>query len=54
MKDKIETLQEICTDLHDKHGLTDEVLSLQVAINKLRHKHDLSDNTNRIHENYVQ
>ena len=54
MKDKIETLQKICNELHEEFGLTDELLELQVVINKLRHKHDLSDNTNRIHENYVQ
>lgn len=54
MKDKIETLQEICTELHDEHGLTDEVLSLQVTINKLRHKHNVSDQSNRLHETYVQ
>lgn len=54
MQDRINQLQEICNSLYEEHGLTDEVLSLQVAINKLRHKHDLSDNTNRIHENYVQ
>lgn len=54
MKDKIEALQEICNDLHDEHGLTDEVLSLQVTINKLRHKHNVSDKSNRLHETYVQ
>ena len=54
MKDKIETLQKICNELHEEFGLTDELLELQVVINKLRHKHDLSDNTNRLHENYVQ
>ena len=54
MKDKIETLQEICNDLHDEHGLTDEVLSLQVTINKLRHKHDITDESQKVYENFVQ
>ena len=54
MKDKLDKLQEICTDLHDKHGLTDEVLSLQVTINKLKHKHNISDEKNKVYENYVQ
>ena len=54
MKDKIETLQKICAELHDEHGLTDEVLSLQVTINKLRHKHNVSDKSNALHETYVQ
>ena len=54
MKDKIETLQEICNDLHEEYGLTDEILELQVVINKLRHKHNVSDKSNRLHETYVQ
>ena len=54
MQDKINQLQEICNSLYDEHGLTDEVLSLQVAINKLRHKHDVSDTSNQVHETYVQ
>ena len=54
MKDKIKTLQEICNELHNKQGLTDGVLDLQIAINKLRHKHNISDESNRIFENYVQ
>ena len=54
MQDKINQLQEVCNSLYDEHGLTDEVLSLQVAINKLRHKHDVSDTSNQLHENYVQ
>lgn len=54
MKDKIETLQEICNELHDKQGLNDGVLDLQIAINKLRNKHNISDESNRVFENYVQ
>ena len=54
MKDKIETLQEICNELHDKQGLTDGVLDLQIAINKMRHKHNISDEKNKVFENYVQ
>ena len=54
MKDKIETLQEICTELHEKQGLTDGVLDLQIAINKLRHKHNISDEKNKVYKNYVQ
>ena len=48
MKDKIETLQEICNELYAKQGLTDGVLDLQIAINKLRHKHNISDEKNRV------
>ena len=35
-------------------GLTDEVLDLQLEINQLRHKHDISDSSNRVYENFVQ
>ena len=54
MQDKIETLQKICNELYEEQGLTDEILELQVVINKLRHKHDISDQSNRLHKTYVQ
>ena len=54
MKVKIETLQEICNELYAKQGLTDGVLDLQIAINKIRHKYNISDESNRVFENYVQ
>ena len=54
MKAKIETLQTICNELHEEHGLTDEVISLQVSINKLRHEHDISDESNAVYGTYVQ
>ena len=54
MKDKLDTLQEICTELHDKYGLTNEVLDLQIVINRLKHKHNISDETNKVYKNYVQ
>lgn len=54
MQDKIETLQKICNELHEEYGLTDEILELQVVINKLRHKHNVSDKSNALHETYVQ
>lgn len=54
MNDKIKELQAICDELHAEYGLTDEILSLQVVINKLRHKHCISDKTNRQYETYVQ
>ena len=54
MQDKIEALQEICNELYEEQGLADEILELQVVINKLRHKHDISDKSNRLYETYVQ
>lgn len=38
----------------EKDGLTDEVFNLQLEINQLRHKHNISDESNRVFENYVQ
>lgn len=54
MKVKLETMQELCDELYEKDGLTDEVLDLQVKINELRHEHDISDERHRIYENWVQ
>ena len=39
----VETLQEECNRLYDKHGLDDAILSLQVYINQHRHEHDIMD-----------
>lgn len=39
---------------YEKEGLTDEVLDMQLEINKLRHEHNLSDKTNQINDNFVQ
>lgn len=36
-------LQEINNDLYRKHGLTDEVLDLQVYINKKRNEYNIVD-----------
>ena len=39
---------------YEREGLTDEVLDAQVALNIERHEHDISDETKRVHDNYVQ
>ena len=39
---------------YEREGLTDEVLDAQVALNMERHEHDISDETKRIHDKYVQ
>lgn len=54
MKDKLAKMQEEVDKLYEKHGLTDDVLDKQLEINRLRHKYDISDESNRIHGNYVQ
>ena len=37
-----------------KEGLTDEVFNAQLEINKMRHKHNISDSSKSIFENFVQ
>ena len=54
MKVELETMQELCNELYEKDGLTDEVLDLQLQINKLRHEHDVTDKNSKIYKNYVQ
>ena len=33
---------------------SDELLEKQVELNQLRHKHNISDRSKRVHDNYVQ
>ena len=54
MEEKLAKMQKEVDKLYDKHGLTDEVLDKQLEINKLRHEHDISDKSNRVHKSYVQ
>lgn len=53
-KIQIKNLQRQVDKQYEKEGLTDEVLDKQLEVNKLRHKHNISDESNRLHENYVQ
>lgn len=39
----IETVQEYCNQVYDAVGFNDELLELQVYINKLRNKYDVTD-----------
>ena len=54
MKEKIDQLQSICTELYKEYGLTEEVLDLQTAINKFRHRFNITDESERINDNFVQ
>lgn len=54
MEEKLAKMQKEVDKLYDENGLTDEVLDKQIEINKLRHKHDISDKTNRVNGSYVQ
>lgn len=48
------TLQNVCNELYETYGATEEVIDLQVAINKLRHKHNVTDKSELLFEEFVQ
>lgn len=54
MEEHLAKKQKEVDELYEKHGLTDEVLDKQIAINKLRHAHDIVDESEKVHEDYVQ
>ena len=54
MKEHLKRKQEELNELFRKDGLTDEVLDKQIAINKLRHAHDIPDESEKVYEDYVQ
>lgn len=54
MEEKLRKKQDEVDKLYEKDGLTDEVLDKQIEINKLRHKHDISDKESQVYKEYVQ
>jgi len=54
MEEHLKRKQEEVDELYEEHGLTDEVLDKQIAINKLRHAHDIPDESEKVYEDYVQ
>ena len=54
MEEHLAKKQKEVNELFEKDGLTDEVLDKQITINKLRNAHDIPDETEKTHENYVQ
>lgn len=46
MEEHLKKKQEEVNQLYEEYGLTDEVLDKQIAINKLRHAHDITDRSN--------
>ena len=54
MEDKIKKLQLECDELFKVNGLTDEVLDLQLKINKLKHEHDIVLEEDKLFEDFVQ
>ena len=45
----VEAIQEICNNIYEKTGFTDEILDLQVYINQLRAEYDITDPREIIH-----
>lgn len=45
LKECLKILQEQNNKLYEAYGSTDEIIDLQVAINKLRSKYNISDET---------
>jgi len=48
------TLQNINNELYETYGATEEIIDLQIAINKLRHKHNITDKSELLHETFAQ
>ncbi|MBR0059609.1 MAG: hypothetical protein IJP99_09800 [Methanobrevibacter sp.] len=47
-------LQDVNNELYENYGATEEIIDLQIAINKLRHKHNITDKSEQIHKTFVQ
>lgn len=54
MEEHLKKKQEEVDQLYEEHGLTDEILDKQIAINTLRHAHDITDKSNCVNGRYVQ
>ena len=52
-KELLERQEKLNKEFEEK-GLTDELLDAQLEINRLRHEHDIPDETNQVHEEFVQ
>lgn len=54
LKTSFDNLQSEANKLYEAYGATDNIIGLQVSINKLRHEHNLCDKSECLHEEYVQ
>ena len=50
----LKLLHQECNTLYENYGATDEVISLQVAINSFRHKFNIVDDSEKIYDDFVQ
>lgn len=51
---KLDKQQKEVDELYAKEGLTDEVLTKQTEINRIRHEKNITDKSQRIYKNFVQ
>ena len=54
LKNSLEERQKELNKKYEEQGLTDEILEEQIQINQLRHEHDIPDEKQKIHKEYVQ
>ena len=54
LNEVLDELQDGCNKLYDYDGATPAIISLQIAINRLRHTYDLHDESEEVFEGYVQ
>lgn len=54
LKQCLNNLQSEANKLYIEYGVTDNIISLQVAINRLRHEFDLCDETECVNGEFVQ
>lgn len=51
---KLKHKQKSINKKYEKEGLTDEVLTEQMKLNKIKHESDISDSSKKVYDNYVQ
>lgn len=51
---EIKNRQKRLNQKYEQEGLTDEILDKQIELNKLRNKYDITDETEKIYEDFVQ
>lgn len=54
LNEVLDQLQDGCNKLYDSDGATPSIISLQIAINRLRHTYNLHDKSEELNKEYVQ
>lgn len=54
VKESLDNVQGECNKLYAEYGATDNIITLQVAINRLRHEFDICDESECVYEEFVQ